>query len=466
MKRYTVLVIVLLVILLAGCTTMAPKYTRPDAPVPSQWPEAGNGSAAENTKAADLKWDGFYQDGKLQKVITLALEHNRDLRVAALNIEKAQARYRIQRAALLPSVNASGSMVRERMSADVSGTGKAYVASQYSVDMGTSSWELDFFGRIRSLKDNTLDQYFATQQARRSSQIMLVADVASAYLTLAADKDGLRLAQSTLDAANSSFAVVEGRQKAGVATELDLQQAQTVAETARAGAVRNSRLIALDKNYLDLFVGSSVPDELLPGSLASIALRADLSPGTPSDVLLARPDILDAEYQLKATNANIGAARAALFPRISLTSSVGTASDALTRLFTTGNTTWSFMPQISVPILDAGSKRADLKVAEIDRDLYVAQYEKAIQTGFREVADALSERQKLSNQMAVQESLIKATQKAFNLSEARYERGIGTYLSVLDAARSLYSAQQDLLTLQLAREKNLVTLYKVLGGGE
>lgn len=466
MERHTLPFIILSAILLAGCTTLAPTYTRPDAPVPSQWPVGDKGPQAEKTGAAGLKWDAFYRDSKLQKVIALALVNNRDLRVAALNIERAQARYRIERAALFPSADASGSLVRERVPADVSGTGKAYSASQYSIEAGISSWELDFFGRIRSLKDVAFDQYIATRQARRSSQIVLVADVAGAYLTVAADTDGLRLARSTLDAANAAFAVVEGRRKAGVASDLDLQQAQIVVETARAGVVRNTRLIALDKNLLDLLVGSAVPDELLPGSLDTIVLRTDLSAGIPSDVLLARPDILEAEYQLKAANANIGAARAAFFPRITLTSTVGAASDALSGLFKAGAATWTLVPQISLPVFDAGSRKAELKVAEVDRDIYVAQYQKAIQAGFREVADALNEREKLGDQIEVQESLVLATQRAYRLSEARFQKGIGTYLGALDAARSLYSAQQDLLTLRLARQNNLVTLYKTLGGGE
>lgn len=465
MKRNR-LALILTVVLLAGCTTLTPEYKRPAAPITAEWPATtattgGKGSA----KAADLTWISFYGDERLQKVIHLALANNRDFKVAALNIQRAQATYQIQRAELFPTLSGSGSLDRERVPADISGSGKAYSASQYSLNVGVSSWELDFFGRIRSLKDKALDQYLATEQAGRSAKITLVARVAGAYLTLAADREGLKLAESTLEAANGAYAVVEGRHKVGVSSELDLREAQIVVDTARSGVVRNTRLVALDKNSLDLLAGSPVSDELLSGSLDGIVLKADLSPGVPSEVLLLRPDILEAEYQLKAANANIGAARAAFFPRITLTSSVGTTSDALSGLFKAGSAAWAFVPQISLPIFDAGSRRAGLKVAEIDREIYVAQYEKAIQTAFREVADALVERANLGDQVAVQESLVQATQDAYRLSEARYLKGIDTYLTVLVAARSLYAAQQDLVTLRLARQTNLATLYKVLGGG-
>jgi len=453
--------IVLLMVVLTGCMTLAPEYKRPAAPVPEQWPIT---QTTEGAKATSLRWNSFYKDDKLQKVIRLALENNRDLGVAVLKVERAAANYRIQRAELFPAVNGSGALAKERVPVDLSNSGRVYTSSQYSLSVGVTSWELDLFGRVRSLKDKALNEYLATEQAARSAKISLVAEVASAYLTLAADRDSLKLSQSTLDAADAAYIVVKGRCKAGVSSELDLREAQTVVDTARSGVVKNTRLVVLDKNLLNLLAGSTVPDDLLPDSLDGILLKADLSAGIPSEVLLVRPDILDAEYQLKAANANIGAARAAFFPSITLTGSVGTTSNQLSDLFKAGSHTWAFTPEISLPIFDAGSRSAELKVAKVDRDICVKQYEKAIQTAFREVADALAERETLGDQVAVQESLAQALQESYRLSEARYLRGVDTYLNVLVVARSLYAAQENLITARLAVQTNLATMYKVLGG--
>jgi multidrug efflux system outer membrane protein len=455
-------VMVLIMVASAGCMTLAPDYSRPAPPVPEQWPTA---EVTGNSKANDLRWDSFYKDEKLQKVIRLALENNRDLGVAALKVERAAANYQIQRAELFPVVKGSGTLTKERVPADLSDSGRAYTTSQYSLSVGVTSWELDLFGRIRSLKDKALNEYLATEQAARSTKISLVAEVASAYLTLAADRDSLKLVQSTLDAADAAYVVVKGRCKAGVSSELDLREAQTVVDTARSGVVKNMRRIALDKNTLNLLAGSTVPDDLLSDSLDGILLKTDLSPGIPSEVLLVRPDTLDAEYQLKAANVNIGAARAAFFPSIALTGSLGTTSNELLNLFKAGSHTWAFAPEINLPIFDAGSRRAELKVAKIDRNIYVKQYEKAIQTAFKEVADALAERATLGDQVAVQESLVQAWRETYRLSEARYLRGADTYLNALVAARSLYAAQENLITARLAVQTNLATLYKVLGGG-
>ncbi len=462
--------LILVVVLFAGCVNMTPEYKRPAAPIPAEWPARGamaktGEDSQEGPAATDLGWRSFYDDEKLRKVIGLALDNNRDLRVAALNIEKAGASYRIQRAELLPAVKGSGTLTRQRVPADLSDRGEAYTSSEYSLDVGISSWELDFFGRIRSLKDKVLDEYLATEQAAHSTRLALVAEVATAYLTLAADRECLRLAQSTLESRKATFALVQGRFQAGISSDLDLRQAQTGVESARSTVTNSSRLVALDINRLNLLVGTSVPSELLPDVLGGILLQEDLSPGLTSEVLLMRPDILQAEYLLKAANANIGAARAAFFPRISLTSSLGTTSDQLSHLFKAGSHTWAFAPQISLPIFEGGALLAGLEAAKIDRDIYVAQYEKAIQTAFREVADALSERANLGDQVEALESLVRAWQDAYRLSEARYLKGVDNYLTFLDAQRSLYAAQQELVTVRLSRLANLVTLYKVLGGG-
>lgn len=456
-------------ITLTGCSTMAPKYSQPTAPVPTEWPSgpAYKDSAGKpgDVPAADIAWRDFFVAEKLQKVIELALANNRDLRVAALNIEKMRALYRIQRAELFPTVNASGSGSEQRLPASVSGTGQSVTVHQYSVDLGFSSWEIDFFGRIRSLKDRALEQYLATEQARRSTQIVLIAEVANTYLTLAADRELLKLAQDTLTAQEASYKLIQRRFEVGASSELDLRQAQTRVDAARVDIARYTGTVARDENALTLLVGSTVSDDLLPRELGPVTALKDISRGLPSEVLQRRPDILQAENQLKAANANIGAARAVFFPRITLTTAIGTTSDQLTGLFKSGSDAWGFAPQITLPIFDAGSNRANLDAAKADREILLAQYEKAIQSAFKEVADALAQWGTVGNQMEAQQSLVDATAQSYLLSNARYKSGIDSYLSVLDAQRSLYGAQQDLIAVRLSKLTNLVTLYKVLGGG-
>ena len=458
MIHRTCALLVVLAGVLSGCT-MAPTYTRPEAPVPAVWPAGpayqGQAGTSAKPEAADIPWQEFFIDGHLRGVIKLALENNRDLRVAALNIEKVQAQYRIQRAALVPEIDAAGS-VSNQVAAD----------HKLSVGVGVSAFELDLFGRVRSLKDQALEQYLATEQAQRTVKVSLIAEVAGAYLNLAADRELLRLAQETLKTQQTSFQLISRRFEAGVSSELDLRQAQTQVDSARVDVARYTTLTAQDENSLNLVAGSTVPAELLPQALSpSLTLMRDIAPGLPSDVLLQRPDVLQAENLLKGYNANIGAARAAFFPRITLTAAYGTAAGDLSGLFKAGTGGWSYAPQISLPIFDAGSRSAQLKVAETDRDIAVAQYEKAIQTAFREVADALAQRGTIDQQVAAQESLSTATGQRNILSQARYDRGIDSYLTVLDAQRSLYSAQQGLIGTRLTRLVNLVTLYKVLGGG-
>ena len=459
--------IIFTVICLAGCS-LAPTYTRPTAPIPAEWPRGPAymeaGGAGTGPQAADMGWRRFYVDEKLQKVISLALSNNRDLRIATLNIERTRALYGIQRAELFPAVSASGGYSEQRVPIDTSLTGQAMTVRQYSVNLGVSSWELDFFGRIRSLKDRALQQYLATEQAGRSAEISLAAEVANAYVMFAADRENLKLAQSTLEAQEATYKLIQRRFEVGASSELDLRQAQTRMEAARVDTARYTRQVALDENALSLLVGSSVPAELLPGELTTDTVLRDVSPGLSSEVLLLRPDILQAESLLKAANANIGAARAAFFPRIVLTGSIGTVSDDLARLFMAGSNTWTFAPQFTMPIFDTRVWSA-LTTIKVEGKIALAQYEKAIQVAFREVADALAQRGTVGNQIAAQESLVQATADTYRLSDARYTKGIDSYLPVLDAQRSLYSAQQGLITLRLVKLTNLVTLYKVLGGG-
>ena len=467
MTRKLLSLLAITAVLLTGCT-MIPEYTRPEAPIPAGWP---SGPAYKETLAtqgeplaAYLQWREFFTEERLQEIIETALQNNRDLRVAALNVERARALYRIQRAELLPTVNAAGTASKERVPGIISGTGHPATVELYNVHLGISAWELDLFGRIRSLKDAALEQYLATEQARVSAQISLVAEVANTYLTLAADRENLKLARSTLAAQQATYEMIRRRAEVGASSNLDLRQAQTRVDAARVDIVRYTSQVALDENALTLLVGSTVPSGLLPAELGEVMVLKDFTPGLPSELLQRRPDILQAENLLKAANANIGAARAAFFPRITLTTSIGTTSDQLSGLFKSGSDTWIFAPQIVMPIFDARTWSA-YDVAKVDREISLTQYEKAIQVAFREVADALAQRGTLGDQLEAQQSLVDASAESYRLSDARWARGIDNYLTVLDAQRSLYSAQQGLIAIRLARLTNLVTLYKVLGGG-
>jgi len=454
-------------LVLSGCN-LAPQYTRPEAPVPADWP---SGTAYQEPKATapaatEISWQAFFADERLQQVIDTALNNNRDLRIAALNAERARALYGIQRAELFPALDAVGRGSKERVPADLSRTGQKITPERYSVDLGILSWEIDFFGRIRNLKDRALEQYLATEEARRSAQILIVSGVANAYLALAADREALQLAESTLDTRMSAYDLIKRRYELGLASELDVNQAQTQVDTALRNIFIYTQLAAQDLNALNLLVGSPspVPRELLPADLDSVHPPKEISPGLSSEVLLFRPDVMAAEHQLKAANAFIGAARAAFFPRISLTAAVGTASAELSGLFDSGQGTWAFAPQIVMPIFDARLWSA-YDATKAEKEIALAQYEKAIQTAFREVADALAVRGTVDGQVSAQQSLVDALERTYRLAVARYTKGIDNYLVVLDAQRSLFAAEQALIVLRLAKLANQVRLYSVLGGG-
>jgi multidrug efflux system outer membrane protein len=468
-------------LVLTGCT-MAPKYARPGLPVPGDWPESAAAQPAASTSetapplaaaqvapavpvAVEIPWREFFSDARLQSVIGMALANNRDLRVAVLTVEKAQALYRIQRSELYPGVGVQADGLKTRLPEKMSDGGSATIVEQYSVNLGTASWELDLFGRVRSLKDKALNQYFATDQARVAAQISLVAAVAQSYLALAADREHLALARSTLEAQRDSYGMILASRDAGIASDLDLRQAQAQVDAARVDVAQFSGFVALGENALNLLAGAPVPPEMLPDTLGAVTEMKDIRAGLPSEVLLQRPDILAAEYQLMAANANIGAARAAFFPRITLTAGLGFMSPDLSGLFDSGTRTWTFAPQIVAPIFASGSLLANLKAAKVDRDIAVAQYEKTIQNAFREVSDALALRTTLMDQQEAQESLVTALEQSYFLSEARYKAGIDGYLGVLVNQRSLYVAQRGLVQVRLARQANQVALYKVLGGG-
>nr|WP_026177567.1 AdeC/AdeK/OprM family multidrug efflux complex outer membrane factor [Thiobacillus denitrificans] len=456
---------VALVATLASACSLIPDYQRPAAPVPASFPGATQAAAA--TPAADtIAWRDYFADTRLREVIALALTNNRDLRVAALNIEKARAQYRIQRADLFPAIGANGSQTAQRLPGDLTSSGEADVTRQYSATIGFAAYELDFFGRIRSLNAQALELYLGTEEARRSAQISLVAEVANAWLILAADRERQALARSTYETRQKSYDLIRRSFEAGAVSALDLHQSQTLLESARADVARYRTFVAQDENALTLVAGAPVPAELLPGTLTgSVSAVAELPAGIPSDVLARRPDILQAERALRAANASIGAARAAFFPSISLTAAAGTASSTLGGLFDGGSGTWSFMPQIRIPIFEAGRLQASLDVTEVQRDINVAQYEKAIQSAFREVADALAERTTLAERVDARRRLVEATRASFRLSEARYRGGVDSYLGLLDAQRTLYLAEQELIAVRLLDASNRVTLYKALGGG-
>lgn len=454
----------------SGCvTTMAPEYQRPDLPVTTDWPTVPGKPVkdGQGVSAATLPWHDLIADGRLRQVVQMALDNNRDLRVAGLNIEKARAQYHIQRAEIIPSVAVSGSQTAEHTPASVSYTGQTVVSHTYEANIGISNYELDLFGRLRSLNEEALQTYLSTDAAALSTRISLIAQVAGSYLTLAADEQQLKLAQDTLGSRQSDFDLQKLKLDNGQATELELSQAETELESARATSLQLKGQVANDRNALTLLVGAPVPEGLQPkpGQLQGVLAMTDLQPGLPSDLLLNRPDIVSAERTLKAANANIGAARAAFFPSISLTATAGRASDQLDQLFDNGNRAWSFIPQINIPIFEGGALKAQLESAKVEQKIAVADYERAIQSAFSEVADALADRSVLDGQLHAQQRRSTAAQAAYDLTRLRYDNGVENYQDVLTAQRTLFSAQQDLITVELEREANLLTLYKALGGG-
>jgi len=454
--------------LLAGCVNLAPVYSRPEAPVPATWPAStGAKEAKDATVSATTGWQSFITDDRLRRTIALALTNNRDLRVAVQNIEKARAQYGVQRAELFPSVSATAGATRARTSAATSSSGESSIGSTYSASLGFSSYELDLFGRVRNLNEAALQSYLSTEATTRSTQISLVAEVASAWLTLAADNERLKLAQDTLASQQRTYALTGRMHELGASSALSLAQAQTTVDSARVDVASYTAQVALDRNALDLLAGATVPGELLPAAgMATASALVDVPAGLPSTLLQQRPDVLAAEHTLQGSNADIGAARAAFFPTISLTASSGSSSTALSGLFKGGNSTWSFAPSVSLPIFNAGSNRASLDSAKAQREIDLATYEKTVQTAFREVADALATRGSIGEQIAAQQSLVDATQKSYTLSNALYRSGSYSFLEVLDAQRSLYTAQQTLIGLRLSEQSNRITLYKVMGGGD
>ena len=468
-------------VMLVGCT-MEPHYSRPAAPIPVTWNGAAAG-ASDTSPVADIGWRQFFPDPILQRLIALALQNNRDLRVAMLNVQAAQAQYRIQRADLFPSVAVNGLEQVEKFPAGVLATGSAGGATSgtgapssavpggstfrfFSAGVGFTSYEIDLFGRIRSLSHEALERYFSSEEARRSSQLTLVAEVASAYLALLADEAILKVTRETLEAQTTSYNLIKQSLDAGTTTALALRQAATTVDTARADLAAYTRQAAQDRNALMVLIGVPIPEDIrFSADLDAETLAANLPVGMPSEVLERRPDVLSAEHQLIAANADIGAARAAFFPRITLTGNYGTASTQLSGLFKAGSEAWAFSPQITLPIFAGGANVANLDLSKVEKNVYIAQYEKTLQSAFREVDDALAARATLDEQLAAQRAVLEDASESYHLADMRFRSGVDSFLPVLDAQRSLYSAQQAVVSLELLRLQNMATLYKALGGG-
>ncbi len=461
--------------MLSACS-LAPTYQRPAAPVAAAYPQDTAGAAARTSvalpasaaTAVDTGWRSFFADAQLQQLIAAALEHNRDLRTAVLRMDEARALYDGQSADRLPNLNASASVARAKTPAFLSSTGHSTVGKRYDAGLAISAFELDFFGRVKSLSDAALASYLATDEARQAAQISLVAQVAQAYYTERAYAEQLALAQQTYAARSRTYQLTQQRAEVGASSRLDLRSAETLMETARAAALSLARQRAQAENALTLLVGQNQPSASTSGALPDqrqLDAMSALPAGLPSELLARRPDIRAAEQRLKAATANIGAARAAFFPRISLTTSLGSSSPSLGGLFDSGSGSWSFAPQLSLPIFDAGRNRANLSLAETRKNIAVADYEKTIQTAFREVADALAARDYLGEQVQAQNSIVEAQADRLKLLQLRFEQGIASSLDVLDAQRELFSAQQTLVQVRQQRSGSAVDLYRALGGG-
>ena len=452
---------------LAGCS-LTPTYERPVTPVPQTIPGAGaaNAAAAQLPPAAETGWQDYYTDPRLQQLIRIALDNNRDLRVAAMNIEAARAQYGLQRSDLLPGVGAGAEMNRSRSSADVSPTGAAVTGSVYGAMLSIPSYELDFFGRVRSLTSSALSNYLGTREARDSAHIALVAEVARAYVAQQAATEQMRISNLALKSREKTYDLAQLRFRAGVTSAIDLRQNETLIEAAKADYAMQTRLREQAGNALALLIGQPVPDDLPKALPLGQQVARDAQPvGLSSEVLLRRPDIRQSEYQLLAANANIGAARAAFFPRITLTGNFGGVSREVDNLFDGPNRSWSFLPQIYLPIFDWGRNQSNLDLAEARKHISVAQYEKSIQNAFREVADGLVARRTLADQLGSQQRSYRAESERLRLVTMRYENGMSRSLDLLDAQRQSYAQQQQLVNVQQQVMNNRIDLYKVLGGG-
>ncbi|WP_408642007.1 efflux transporter outer membrane subunit [Sphingomonas radiodurans] len=479
MNRRSILAALALATALSGCN-LAPKYVRPGGAVPVALPEGGvyPRAATDAPDVTAIGWRDFFLDPRLRQVIETGLANNRDLRIAAGNVLQARAQYRVQRADRVPSTSLSGSSTFTNnifgagggaAGGAAGGAGAGSTSSNleiYSLSAGFSAFELDLFGRVRNLSEAAQERYFASEEAQRSARISLIAEIATAWLTMAADQEQLRISRETLKAFEQSLELTRAQFRIGVASELEARQSETNYQAARNDIATIQTRLAQDQNALNLLVGTTIPAEQLPSGIGADVPTRDALPGDlSSQVLLRRPDVLQAEHQLIAENANIGAARAAFFPTISLTASIGTLSTALAGLFGGGSFTYSGAPSLGLPLFDGGRNAGNLEYARASQQVAVATYERAVQTAFREVSDALAQRGMIGEQLAAQTARAEAAQVAARLSDARYRAGVDSFLVALDAQRTSYAAQQQLVTTRQARASNLVELYRALGGG-
>ncbi|MFR0717565.1 efflux transporter outer membrane subunit [Enterobacterales bacterium BD_CKDN230030183-1A_HGKHYDSX7] len=448
---------------LGGCS-LIPEYHRPEAPLPDAFPHGAAYASAKVGDPSQIGWKTFFKDPALQQLVEIALVNNRDLRKAVLNVEAYRAQYRIQGAALMPEIGVNGSAGRSRTPGDISPTGRQSTSGTDSLEVGLTSYEIDVWGRVRSLDQAALETYLAGDDTRRSVQLGLIANVGTAYLTWRTDRKLLDVTRSTLENYRRNLELVEASSAAGTASDLDVRQARTLVYSAQGQIHAFTRQVAQDKNALELLLGRSVPHDLM-GADQNAPLLAEIPAGLPAGLLQQRPDIRAAEHQLKAANANIGAARAAFFPSIMLTGSAGTASTHLSGLFDSGSETWSFIPQIRLPIFNGGRLKASLDYAEIQKDIGIVNYEESIQNAFREVADGLAAMGTWDEQIRSQEALVSSAMQYSEMAQIRYDEGVDNYLTLLDAQRQLLSARQKLLTDQLAHMTAQIQLYKALGGG-
>lgn len=455
------------IVALSGCS-LAPTYQRPSAPISEKWIHAGESVATHEqpSAAAALDWQSFVKDEQLRELIQLALSNNRDLRQTLLNVEAARAQYRVQRSDRLPGIDAQGGGSRQRTPADLSPSGRAEVQSTWQAGIGLAAFELDLFGRVRNLSQAALEEYLATEGAARAAQVSLVGEVIQAYLTRQGAQHRYALTTQTLQAREESLKLISQRRASGVATALDYQEARGLTEQAKADLERIDREFRQSTNALGLLVGVSDVNAYLPALPSEeVLLVQEITPGMPSELLAHRPDIQAAEHRLRARNADIGAARAAFFPRISLTGLFGSSSAELSNLFDSGQRAWSFAPQISLPIFAGGRNRANLDLAEVRKDIAVAEYEKRIQTAFSEVSDALAATDTLRREEQAQRALADSSQEAMRLAEARYRSGVDGYLRYLDAQRHAFTNQAAAIEVSTQRQIALATLFRTLGGG-
>ena len=453
--------------LLSGCA-LAPTYERPATPVAQHWGAEGQADAAsaQGSAAATLDWRGFVTDPSLRGLIETALANNRDLRRALLNVEAARAMYRVQRSEQLPSIGAQASGARQHNPADLNANGVSGVQSEWRAGVGVTAFELDLFGRVRSLSEAALEEYLATENGARSARISLIAEVIDAYLTREGARQRGLHTERTLASREQSLQLIARRRAEGVGSALDYEQAKGLADQARADLARMERQYRQSTNALTLLAGvSDMSPYLAPNDGAAPMLVQQLAAGAPSELLTNRPDILAAEHRLRARNADIGAARAAFFPRISLTGMFGSASADLSDLFSGGQRAWSFAPQINLPIFDGGRNLANLELAKVRKEAAVAEYEQSIQTAFREVMDGLAATDTLRRQEDALRAQSDSSQAALRLSEARYRGGVDNYLRYLDAQRSDFANQIALIEVRTERQIALASLFRALGGG-